>query len=413
MTPPEPNKKMDDLLGAYAKKRREDAGAELELPSHRRAQLHEEIRRTLRDPDRPRTRVQRKSMKDLWFKLGLAAAGFGVCIAFIILQNTPPTTVAQLDMSAQHSLPPAAPASVEHVSAPPPAPSPTVLTAAPMAAPAPPIAVNAPNAGAALPESKESNEKGAVRMMQAEQANSYAATLAAPAVVETNANGSAQQLKDFGVPSSAGAPGQFVNYNAPGPAPDVLAAFRIQRTGDTVQVVDQDGSVYSGYVMTPLQAAIRKTATLSAGRSAAGTESFDGGGGFGGGQNQAPAAKAAVTQNQLSSLVNGFSFRVSGLSRRLNENVTFTGNIPSTANPNSAIAWRRQFQNATSANNTTAQNVHAVGGYVLLSNQSQALGQDYLTTQDNRAVNQNIRLTGAVQIGPSNQFNVEAVPVQP
>lgn len=50
MPPPDPNKKMEDLLRAYARQRREEAGAPFEMSPDVRARLQEEVRRTLGKP---------------------------------------------------------------------------------------------------------------------------------------------------------------------------------------------------------------------------------------------------------------------------------------------------------------------------------------------------------------------------
>jgi hypothetical protein len=98
-------------------------------------------------------------------------------------------------------------------------------------------------------------------------------------------------------------------------APRVLAAFQVEQSGDTLRILDSDGSIYTGKVTKPELEQVRlaesRTQALSAARPApSGTRAFEGG--------------AALPQS--------FSFTVSGTNQSLKQNLVFNGTVSPATN---------------------------------------------------------------------------------
>ena len=80
--PAEQNHKMDTLLKAYARKRREEAGPPIQMSPATRRMLQAEVDRSLRNPapPAPRERVQFASLVRFWPRFALGAAGIALLL---------------------------------------------------------------------------------------------------------------------------------------------------------------------------------------------------------------------------------------------------------------------------------------------------------------------------------------------
>ena len=159
---------MEDLLRAYARKRREEAGAPFELSPDVRARLHEEVRRALGKPAAAPPPRWGLSLAN-WLRLAVGGA-VAALVIFMVRNNTPPRDATQQFAKAStwesnvknaSPAPPvaAAPATPAGMPAPvTPAPAPAMPAPAPATPPSAPAmsassatAVNAPAAAAAAP----------------------------------------------------------------------------------------------------------------------------------------------------------------------------------------------------------------------------------------------------------------------
>jgi hypothetical protein len=147
---------------------------------------------------------------------------------------------------------------------------------------------------------------------------------------------------------------------------NVLSNFQIRRSGQNVSIVDADGSVYEGQVVS--------------GSSARGAGSSGARGGRGGGGGMA-------RPRQESNGASNWFFNVTGNSRNLRQNITVSANV--LAMPASASA-----SNAAGANQAASQNETARQG-----------GQaPYL---------QNSRITARVRAADGKVYQIEARPQSP
>jgi hypothetical protein len=196
---------------------------------------------------------------------------------------------------------------------------------------------------------------------------------------------------------------------------EVLASFQMERTGQSVRIVDADGSVYEGNVISvegeknANRGAVVASAVAPASSSAivqigsargvvmapapahAGERMVRSGASSHGAEVSAwgaPASAAAVAlPAQAPGLESGLVFNVSGTNRNLNEYVIFTGYLSGAGVQDAKASWRRVSQNQSPT----------AGG----------------SLPDNRPPAQNWRVTGEVSISRTNQFHLEAVPVRP
>jgi hypothetical protein len=144
------------------------------------------------------------------------------------------------------------------------------------------------------------------------------------------------------------------------PPPNVLSVFRLRRTGQNVRVVDADGSVYDGQV-------------LSGSSGGAGLRGAGGGAKYG-----------MATARQDTNEDANWSFKVIGTNNHLQQNIVFTGNVlrmPAAAPAGSAAAQNRNVSQLQSA---------AASAPVPVAQYS--------------------RITGKVQVGGGKEFEIEAKP---
>jgi hypothetical protein len=237
---------------------------------------------------------------------------------------------------------------------------------------------------------------------------------------------------------------------------DILATFQIERTGQQVRIVDADGSVYNGSVLgadvlakMPLQNKM-ETANNSQAYPQAGTYNNNSAPlannanilqmqkeGYAGNlansgqmpqniynnvqtQNSQAAPNAATlgvprkAGDAASSVpANFFTFQVNGTNRKLNQNVTVTGTCTVAPVQN----FKYAIGNISQLYDRAALNAPAPAG-------SPQAGYNNQSYSDGNAVNlknaQNAQaspllwhVTGQVQVGPSNHFDLDASVVQP
>jgi hypothetical protein len=208
MESPEPNGKMDELLRAYAKKRREQAEPPLQMHPATRKLLQDEVKRTWGAEPAP----PRQSWRTLRWPLLAMGSGFAALIVMLAVVN-----------SQMRSLLPASAPMEQNVS-----------QAKPMfKAPAP------------MSEKRRMDAAGSPQPLSV--GNLSEPRLAADALVKA---------PPLGSDDSSVVAGEFVQVHdraqkkaEQSPQSNILSAFRILRSGQNVRIVDADGSVYVGQVL--------------------------------------------------------------------------------------------------------------------------------------------------------------------
>jgi hypothetical protein len=381
----EPNKKMDDLLKAYATKRREQPPPELHAVS--RKLLQDEVRRTFGAEKR------QGSGGHFWnwprVAVGLCAAGLVIVVAVISFRAPSPASLSQFRFEQR-----VAPSSVSQLSGEADKSSaPAVATAEagpavqrPMSAAAPPVAT-AGGTPVAPPQTVAAPAQAATEPAQA--APAIAASEPSVLTFKRESPLASRNLAD----SLRVAPNaqQFVQVNnsalnskaGPG-AGAVLATFQMERQGQEVRIVDGDGSVYNGKVLGSIEAEKldrKKDEKLQ------------------------DSAKALESVDRLSG---DYSFEVSGLNNALKKNVVFTGNVlqapQAVAAPQSGlIAQKKQ----TAYGSAPAGAISGASAQLNSKTQSNASANLRNSNQ-----NQSVRVTGKVQVG-GGEFEIEAQSPQP
>jgi hypothetical protein len=176
----------------------------------------------------------------------------------------------------------------------------------------------------------------------------------------------------------------------------VLSAFQIERTGEQIRLIDADGSVYQGQISD--QMVLEKMAQNG------NVATF----------NSANAAQfpQANTKAPTPSLLGGFSFRVSGQNRTLNQNITCSGDFFSTPLKQYANAFKNNGGESQSNGATQPQNAN--NAQVLDNSQNNFNTANYNNQQQNGFNTAQVwQVTGQVRIGLSNQFDLNAVTIQP
>ena len=165
-------------------------------------------------------------------------------------------------------------------------------------------------------------------------------------------------------------------YGASAPN-SILASFQLERTGDSVRIVDADGSVYSGSVQAPAPSA---TPVLSAGEKKIPIDREP---------QLEPKAVRGPAESQARQI---YSFRAVGTNLSLKEKVVFTGNVIASANE-------------TSFKQTT----NGAAGSGVAESPTLPAGPSPLTTLPPG----NSRVSGRALIGEGKEVEVNAVPVRP
>jgi hypothetical protein len=240
---------------------------------------------------------------------------------------------------------------------------------------------------------------------------------------------------------------------------EVLASFQIERTGQQVRIVDADGSAYEGQVVEPEVLGGSQAANQAAGNAFAlpgpanvaqqnaSAGNFQAQGNAYAVQSNADglppkAANNEAAQNQAQSpgaeaLLNlaalqqagvgsGFAFQASGVNRKLNQSVTITGSciavpLPMGGPGLNGVNLSNQSQapagaDATLRNMQTPQQQAPASqsqNNFDNSNVNYRNNQAALNTQNAAPAGQFWRVTGQVQVGPTNRFVLDAAAILP
>ena len=160
----------------------------------------------------------------------------------------------------------------------------------------------------------------------------------------------------------------------------VLQSFQLLQNGDSISVVDQDGSIYQGSVQVAAVMKENEAATVEAPAKAAEEK-----------KDETKENQAAGIQQQS---IQNYTFRVTGMNRTLKQNVVFSGSMET------APGVRRYFGGGGGGG--------GIGGtFEPAQTNSQA------TADQQQGVLSNSRVVGTAVIGPTNHISVNAVPVSP
>ncbi len=160
-------------------------------------------------------------------------------------------------------------------------------------------------------------------------------------------------------------------------------------------------------------------APAKGGELLAGTANFDSAA-----RNQAGASQSNLAVTQPAGDGSGFAFQVSGLNRKLNQTVNIIGSCAPTLPPQGAVAGGGIFSNnqspaASNGNNlvNNQNNAAAAPASPFAQNAQNALNLQNSLNQQNAQImvlsDRFWRVTGQVQIGASNRFNLDAATVPP
>jgi len=275
----EPERDIEKLLRAYAKRRRAKAGDAFTLhPATRRLLQGEVARQTPPAADEPESWSLWDVLRERW----AALLGFALVIFFMASLVLPPLSKAKMKAGL-----------------------PTTAASLPANGVAAPTAVAADRRLSAAPAELANNAVLAPAPAAALPAGDVASTLTVndglagkrtDDVTHDFSGGQSAarfqgELVAKALPAGAANSQRFVQA-ATDKSPPVLAAFAWQQNGYAIAVVDSDGSVYSG-LLQPIESLTKDIGVVS----------------------NVPAA----AQN--------FSFRVTGANRSLQQNVVFAGNF--------------------------------------------------------------------------------------
>jgi prepilin-type processing-associated H-X9-DG protein len=161
----------------------------------------------------------------------------------------------------------------------------------------------------------------------------------------------------------------------------VLQSFQVQQNGDAISVVDRDGSVYHGSLQVTNTTALNEPATAETPAAPATPP-------------QAEGKMAQAAGNEQPAVPNYF-FRVAGTNRTLQQNVVFTGNF---------LANNGAPQTAQTSNSFGGVGGGGGGG---AGNQLQQAAANQLQQWSLS----NSRIVGTAVIASTNQIEINAVPV--
>ena len=174
---------------------------------------------------------------------------------------------------------------------------------------------------------------------------------------------------------------QAVFTDKAAPARPVLASFQLQQAGSQLQIVDGDGSVYSGSVRLEDAARRVRSAKTEAPTDALATRA----------PVESLERKSASTSLYYDSPTSqNFAFRVAGTNRSLNRRVVFTGNLVTDTNPGPALQASTNL--SLEGGLGGAQNAPAQQGLLQLNNS---------------------RISGKVVVGSGAAVEINALPTNP
>ncbi len=310
----EPNSKMDPLLRAYAKQRREQAGPAAEMHPATRKLLHDEVRRTF-----GLASAQPRQVWRTWrWPLVAFGGGLAALLVMFAMINAQMHKLSPASAPAERRLSDARPVTK--------APAPVAKNTGPAAlAPAPsrqPSVTIAPSASP-LPSFQTAHTDGANEAAQPLLYQRLSEAKPAPSDESEVAAGEFVQIHDRAGLTAA-----------PSPPSNILSTFQMRRSGQIVSVVDADGSVYNGQVLGGSPVNIK---------------------GFGGGHGSATEGMARTRQAANNDV--NFAFKVAGTNHNLQQNIVFTGNVQEMPPAPAAAKGAALNQNAPQVQNANASRV--------------------------------------------------------
>ena len=175
----------------------------------------------------------------------------------------------------------------------------------------------------------------------------------------------------------------FKNAAASAKLTPVLANFQFQQNGSAVVVVDEDGSVYNGYLVAADETKLRnETADLKREPAKAALPA------------QKQAKDSQMDKNPESSAQNYF-FRVTGTNRSLRQNVVFTGNV---------LALSNVAQASSQTFNGSFNRAGSGGGNISQVTDKNLYQQSLFS---------NSRIAGTAVVNSTNEIEINALPVTP
>jgi hypothetical protein len=322
MPAPEPNNKMDEWLRAYAKKRREQAEPPTQMHPATRKFLQNEVKRTWRAAATP----PRQNWRTLRWPLVLVGGGFAALMVMLAVINTQMRSLMPASVPMNRSLSQAKPM---------------------LKAPA---------------QASETPQRGLAASAQPSSTDTFLRAKKAANAPAPEADKSGDGL-DVVAGAFVQVPGRNQAKEAQSPVSSVLSEFQMRRSGQNVRIVDADGSVYAGQVLSDNYG----DSSLAA----------RGGGARGG---------MARTRQDANESEN-WRFKVTGTNHHLQQNIVFTGNVQ-------AMPPAAQTSNAAALNRNAPQAQNAPGTAPIPSAQ-------------------NARIKGKVQVGNGKEYEIEATPPGP
>jgi hypothetical protein len=441
----EPERTIEKLLRAYAKKRRERADASLKMHPATRRRLQDEIARSAPDPD---DESESLSLWELIRQQWAFLLSFAVCIFLLAMMlwpvinsfkkkaylvemtnSMPPETVtlnyhlaapksdeitrtlspiAETNLVAQNSaLAPAPAAANGNYELPAPASAlaelPEASSSSESAAGALPATMTPPSALPAPASEYANNSFSPPPGTQSQEAKSpveqqQVTTLednSLPSVKEPAPSAFAERAQQL----NAGLPNSYRNSITPVLKFPVLANFQVQQKGTAIRIVDQDGSVYEGslLVANPNAQNLDGFAPNNIQEDKVTSRGETGGGGGGGGFGGASSIQNSAVNGTLQGAVQNYFLRVSGTNRTLNQNVVFTGNL--LAN----IVATKVVQQKLGVNAGVIYGAGVVAGQV----------ENSLTNQSDQLPWSSLRIAGTAVVNSTNHIEVNAAPEPP
>jgi hypothetical protein len=202
------------------------------------------------------------------------------------------------------------------------------------------------------------------------------------------------------------------NLNSP-PTPKVLTTFEVRQTGQNLQIIDSDGSVYEGLVEPRSQ---RPPQVLTRGFDAAARPTAGPPLGGVAGPTQRPPQSAPATTPEIAQTAienetaqpESFAFRAMGTNRTLNQSVVFTGEFepaPGSVELNQAVAGAVSKGQAVAGRSLQQANELSLARRTGLARSTQAVGS---TISAAGASPSSGRIQGQASVGGKNQFRIEA-----
>ena len=164
------------------------------------------------------------------------------------------------------------------------------------------------------------------------------------------------------------------------PSQPVLASFQVEQAGRVLRVIDEDGSVYSGYLQMAAPVRRARAVTTEAPAPTLASRAPQG----------ALEDKGAASLDSDHVALQAYSFRVTGTNRSLHQRVVFTGNLLAATNLTVGLPITNRWN--VGGNLGAFQSAPAQPGSVPLLNS---------------------RISGQVVIGKGEAFEINALPVGP